>query len=103
MHACASGLHGKRKRDSVPARQAQRWFAPRGCLSATVAFRRCCVLGSDQVRHTHLARSTANLIAAGGSDPMRAILQDVYGAAPEDVLRLAEIEPPSIGDDEVLV
>jgi NADPH:quinone reductase-like Zn-dependent oxidoreductase len=34
---------------------------------------------------------------------MRAILQDVYGPEPEDVLRLAEIHPPSIGDNEVLV
>jgi NADPH:quinone reductase-like Zn-dependent oxidoreductase len=34
---------------------------------------------------------------------MRAVVQDRYGAAPEDVLRLAEIDRPSIGDDEVLV
>jgi NADPH:quinone reductase-like Zn-dependent oxidoreductase len=34
---------------------------------------------------------------------MRAVVQDRYGAAPEDVLRLADIEPPTIGDDEVLV
>ncbi|SDG05219.1 NADPH:quinone reductase [Blastococcus aurantiacus] len=34
---------------------------------------------------------------------MRAVVQDRYGAAPEDVLRLAEISRPSIGDHEVLV
>ena len=34
---------------------------------------------------------------------MQAIVQDAYGTAPEDVLRLAEIARPAIGDDEVLV
>jgi NADPH:quinone reductase-like Zn-dependent oxidoreductase len=34
---------------------------------------------------------------------MKAIVQDDYGAAPEHVLRLAEVERPTIGDDEVLV
>jgi NADPH:quinone reductase-like Zn-dependent oxidoreductase len=34
---------------------------------------------------------------------MRAIVQDHYGPAPEVVLRLAEINRPAIGDDEVLV
>src|SRR4051794_25022589 len=34
---------------------------------------------------------------------MRAIRQDDYGSDPEQVLRLGEIEVPSIGDDEVLV
>jgi NADPH:quinone reductase-like Zn-dependent oxidoreductase len=34
---------------------------------------------------------------------MKAIVQDEYGSAPEEVLRLAEIDPPTIGDDEVLV
>ncbi|GLW90116.1 NAD(P)-dependent alcohol dehydrogenase [Actinokineospora globicatena] len=33
---------------------------------------------------------------------MRAVVQDEYGEA-HDVLRVAEIEPPAIGDDEVLL
>src|SRR3954453_1033992 len=34
---------------------------------------------------------------------MRAVVQDRYGPAPEDVLRLAEVDRPPFGDDEVLV
>ena len=34
---------------------------------------------------------------------MKAIVQDKYGSTPEDVLRLAEIHRPTIGDDEILV
>ena len=34
---------------------------------------------------------------------MKAIVQEEYGAAPEDVLRLAEVPTPTIGDREVLV
>jgi NADPH:quinone reductase-like Zn-dependent oxidoreductase len=34
---------------------------------------------------------------------MRAVVQDRYGAEPEDVLRVAEIGRPTIGDDEVMV
>jgi NADPH:quinone reductase-like Zn-dependent oxidoreductase len=34
---------------------------------------------------------------------MRAIIQDAYGVAPEEVLRVSEIARPAIGDDEVLV
>ena len=34
---------------------------------------------------------------------MKAIIQDEYGSAPEDILRLAEIDRPAIGDGEVLV
>jgi NADPH:quinone reductase-like Zn-dependent oxidoreductase len=36
-------------------------------------------------------------------ETMKAIVQDEYGTAPEDVLRLAEIDRPTVGDDEVLV
>src|SRR5947208_11926483 len=38
-----------------------------------------------------------------GVGTMKAIVQDEYGVAPEDVLRLAEIARPTIGDNEVLV
>src|SRR5437660_501572 len=34
---------------------------------------------------------------------MSAVVQDEYGSAPEDVLRLADVARPTIGDDEVLV
>ena len=34
---------------------------------------------------------------------MKAIVQDEYGAAPEDVIRLAEVARPTAADDEVLV
>jgi len=34
---------------------------------------------------------------------MTAIVQDAYGPAPEDVLRVEEINRPVIGEDEVLV
>src|SRR3954453_273521 len=41
-------------------------------------------------------------VIAGGST-MQAVVQDRYGSAPEDVLRLAGIEKPTIGPNEVLV
>src|SRR3954447_11074900 len=34
---------------------------------------------------------------------MTSVLQDTYGAAPEDVLRIAEVPRPAVGDGEVLV
>src|SRR5438046_647091 len=34
---------------------------------------------------------------------MTAIVQDVYGTTPEDVLRLAEVARPTVGEDEILV
>jgi NADPH:quinone reductase-like Zn-dependent oxidoreductase len=37
------------------------------------------------------------------AETMKAIVQDEYGSAPEEVLRLVEIDRPAIGDDEVLV
>jgi NADPH:quinone reductase-like Zn-dependent oxidoreductase len=45
---------------------------------------------------------TVTTPATPQASTMRAIVQDVYGEA-EDVLRLAEIDRPTIGDDEVLV
>ena len=37
------------------------------------------------------------------ADMMKAIVQDEYGSAPEEFLRLAKIDRPAIGGDEVLV
>jgi NADPH:quinone reductase-like Zn-dependent oxidoreductase len=34
---------------------------------------------------------------------MQSVVQDRYGSAPEGVLRMAEIDRPTVGDDEVLV
>jgi NADPH:quinone reductase-like Zn-dependent oxidoreductase len=41
--------------------------------------------------------------AHAGVEKMKAIVQDEYGTAPEDVLRVAEVARPTIGDDDVLV
>ena len=38
-----------------------------------------------------------------GGQTMRAVVQDRYGASPEDVLRLADIAPPALAADQVLV
>jgi len=38
-----------------------------------------------------------------GKRAMSSIVQDRYGPAPEDVLQLREINPPTIGDDDILV
>jgi NADPH:quinone reductase-like Zn-dependent oxidoreductase len=48
-------------------------------------------------------RPTAPAPAAAGAEMMKAIVQDEYGTAPEDVLRLADVARPTIGDDEILV
>src|SRR5438552_16033045 len=39
----------------------------------------------------------------GGQAAMTAIVQDEYGSVPEQVLRLAEVARPTIGDGEVLL
>jgi NADPH:quinone reductase-like Zn-dependent oxidoreductase len=41
--------------------------------------------------------------AVGGAPTMTAVVQDRYGSAPEGLLRVARIDRPTIGDDEVLV
>src|SRR5258708_11822842 len=41
--------------------------------------------------------------AKPGVEMMQSIIQDTYGTAPEDVLRLARIARPVIADDEILV
>jgi NADPH:quinone reductase-like Zn-dependent oxidoreductase len=46
-------------------------------------------------------RAPPRLIAGGTT--MTAIVQDRYGSAPEGLFRVAEIDRPGIGDDEVLV
>src|SRR3954447_15923389 len=46
---------------------------------------------------------TSTPLAVVHSGTMHSIVQVEYGARPEEVLRLAEIGRPTIGDDEVLV
>jgi NADPH:quinone reductase-like Zn-dependent oxidoreductase len=46
---------------------------------------------------------TAVTPGTAAAETMTAIVQDDYGTAPEDVLRLAEIARPAIADDEILV
>jgi NADPH:quinone reductase-like Zn-dependent oxidoreductase len=41
--------------------------------------------------------------ATSGRTRMRSVVQDRYGSAPEDVLRMAELDRPTVGDGEVLV
>jgi NADPH:quinone reductase-like Zn-dependent oxidoreductase len=48
-------------------------------------------------------RPTDPTPATAGAETMKAIVQDEYGTAPENVLRLADVARPSIGDDEILV
>lgn len=50
-----------------------------------------------------LQRPMAPTPAAAGMETMKAIVQDSYGSAPEEVLQLAEVARPTIGDDEILV
>jgi len=47
--------------------------------------------------------STESTAMHADAGTMKAIVQYEYGSAPENVLRLAEIDRPVIGDDEVLV
>jgi NADPH:quinone reductase-like Zn-dependent oxidoreductase len=55
------------------------------------------------MRTARLDRPTGPTAVTAGVERMKAIAQDEYGSAPEDVLRLAEVARPTIGDDEILV
>jgi len=57
---------------------------------------------SDATKTAKLTRPIEPLMT-DSMKTMKAIVQDQYGSAPEDVLRLAEIDRPRIGDDEILV
>jgi NADPH:quinone reductase-like Zn-dependent oxidoreductase len=48
-------------------------------------------------------RPTEPTPGTAGVETMKAIVQEEYGSAPEDVLRLAEVARPTIGDDGILV
>jgi NADPH:quinone reductase-like Zn-dependent oxidoreductase len=48
-------------------------------------------------------RPTESLQGDARAGMMTAIVQDEYGSAPQEVLRIAEIAKPTIADDEVLV
>src|SRR5436309_2081459 len=50
-----------------------------------------------------LEKTTKPTPVAAGVNTMQAVVQDEYGSAPEDVLRLAQVARPAMGDDEFLV
>jgi NADPH:quinone reductase-like Zn-dependent oxidoreductase len=52
---------------------------------------------------TQLDNLRAPPSATAGTSTMTAVVQDRYGPAPEDILRLTEIDRPTVGDGEVLV
>jgi NADPH:quinone reductase-like Zn-dependent oxidoreductase len=49
------------------------------------------------------AATTDDAATSGHTATMRAVVQDEYGSAPEQVLRLAEVQRPAGGDGDVLV
>jgi NADPH:quinone reductase-like Zn-dependent oxidoreductase len=53
--------------------------------------------------HTPLDPLGASPAASPSAGTMRAVVQDRYGADPEDVLRIEQVDRPTIGDGEVLV
>lgn len=55
------------------------------------------------MKEATLHRPMAPTPATAGVETMKALVQDDYGSAPEEVLRLAEVARPTIGDDEILV
>jgi hypothetical protein len=58
---------------------------------------------NDVTKTTTLDDSTESTPRLAGVETMKAIVQDAYGTAPEDVLRFEEIARPTIGANEVLV
>ena len=48
-------------------------------------------------------RTIEPAVATASAETMQAIVQDAYGAVPEDVLSLARVDRPIIGDGEILV
>src|SRR3954447_26318377 len=54
-------------------------------------------------QHVQRGQPGAQPAVPPAGSAMRAVVQDRYGPAPEDVLRLAEVDRPTFGDDEVLV
>ena len=55
---------------------------------------------NDAMKTPTLSDSTELTPTPAGTEWMKAIVQDEYGSAPEDVLRLDEIARPTIGDGE---
>jgi NADPH:quinone reductase-like Zn-dependent oxidoreductase len=55
------------------------------------------------MKTTPLPALTAQPPATAGRTTMRAVLQDRYGSEPADVLRVTEIDKPTIATDQVLV
>ena len=55
------------------------------------------------MKTTERGRLRAPPPPTAGGTTMTAIVQDRYGSAPEGLFRVAEIDRPGIGDDEVLV
>src|SRR6266571_4879566 len=47
--------------------------------------------------------ATVSMSATAGTQTMTAIVHDEYGTAPEHVLHLAQVDRPTVGDDELLV
>jgi NADPH:quinone reductase-like Zn-dependent oxidoreductase len=55
------------------------------------------------MQHKQLDHPAQPAAVPAHATTMRSIVQDRYGPAPEEVLRLAEVDKPSTGPDEVLV
>ena len=55
------------------------------------------------MRRPTLDRPTQPVSGTTGAETMKAIVHDEYGSAPDEVLRLADVARPTVGDDEILV